>query len=345
MLNKVLLYSILRIEQLGSMPMRSWKRRQYNKIQDQTQLWLFGKEYFFSSHTQEKRTDEKELARRKNQDEVRVEYSEYIKEYLKIYRGIADCIKQFFPNYSAVKHDKFQLKKTIKRLFDYHLVHNDLDDIQYDSYPDHDYNRNINPESYWRGVIRNGVTADNFDDIIENELVREIDPLIAEYYSLRDSLTGWYIKKIIRCREWMTDTSQVFYSHFKFKDIPVDELCEKIKFDFYNHSNKNIFQVFGVTEDLINRATKATLNESGRKKKYTEWYNANKHKWRAMEFKFQHPKSYHLEILGLSEVATIKDIKKAYRKKVLTCHPDIVGGDGKEFIELTKSYDFLINRK
>jgi len=41
-------------------------------------------------------------------------------------------------------------------------------------------------------------------------------------------------------------------------------------------------------------------------------------------------------ILGLDEVATIKEIKKAYREKVKALHPD-VGGDGEEIKRLNEA--------
>lgn len=45
-------------------------------------------------------------------------------------------------------------------------------------------------------------------------------------------------------------------------------------------------------------------------------------------------------ILGLGEVATIKEIKKAYRDKVKTLHPD-VGGDGEEIKRLNEAIKII----
>jgi hypothetical protein len=345
MLKKINLFALFRISTVGAMRLASWKRRKHNRIQDQTQNWLFGKEYFYSSRAQEKRTDEKELKRRENQDLARHEYSEFIKEYLARYRDLTTYIKQFFPNYSAVKHDRFNLEHTIKRLFDYHLVEKDIAH-DFPGYESHDYSIKISPENYWKSIIYHGVTQANFHDLINNELVRGIAKPIAEYYKLRDALTGWYIRKIIKCRDWITDTTQVFYTHFKFRDIPKEELCDKIRADFREKQvhYSEMFKVFGITEILIEKAIKATLNDAGRKKNFNEWYEANKHKWR-VSFSFQQPKDYHLELLGLTGDPTKGEIKKAYRKKSLEVHPDIVGGDGKEFIELTKSYHYLIGTK
>src|SRR6476660_4248249 len=45
-------------------------------------------------------------------------------------------------------------------------------------------------------------------------------------------------------------------------------------------------------------------------------------------------------ILGVDKKATQADIKKAYRKKAKTAHPD-VGGDEETFKKITHSYEVL----
>lgn len=50
--------------------------------------------------------------------------------------------------------------------------------------------------------------------------------------------------------------------------------------------------------------------------------------------------SSYYDILGVPKTASEKDIKKAYRKLALKCHPD-KGGDEEEFKELSKAYDCL----
>lgn len=343
-MNKINLSAIYQIQTLGSIPLRSWKRRKHNRIQYQTQEWLFGNEYFYSSPLQKSRTDEKELKRRENQDLVRREYREQIDKYLEIYCAIARIIRQFWPNYSTINHDNFKLEKSIDRLFEYHLVHKNLEE---NPRPEHDYEKELDPAEYWRGIIREGITRENFIEIIDNELVHEISPEVALYYKLRNSLTGWYIRKIVESREWMTNTSHIFYSEWRFKDISVDELCQRIREDFYLKLNEDkyaaMFKMFGVSSNLMEKAMEATLNKKGRKQEFKDWYEANKHKWR-VTLEYKQPRKYHLEKLKLKEDATKEEIKRAYRKLSLKCHPDITGWDGKEFIDLTKSYDYLISK-
>ena len=48
----------------------------------------------------------------------------------------------------------------------------------------------------------------------------------------------------------------------------------------------------------------------------------------------------HHKILGVSETATLSEIKHQYRKLALLYHPDR-GGDGKEFDKITASYKWL----
>lgn len=48
----------------------------------------------------------------------------------------------------------------------------------------------------------------------------------------------------------------------------------------------------------------------------------------------------HYNTLGISESATPKEIKKAFRKKALVCHPD-KGGDPEKFKELQEAYEVL----
>jgi DnaJ family protein B protein 4 len=52
--------------------------------------------------------------------------------------------------------------------------------------------------------------------------------------------------------------------------------------------------------------------------------------------------SSYYDLLGVPKTANDKDIKKAYRKLALKCHPD-KGGDEEEFKELSKAYDCLSN--
>jgi len=52
------------------------------------------------------------------------------------------------------------------------------------------------------------------------------------------------------------------------------------------------------------------------------------------------------KILGVSKNATTADIKKIFRKKALSIHPDKSGRDTKdEFIELFEAYEILVDQK
>lgn len=53
------------------------------------------------------------------------------------------------------------------------------------------------------------------------------------------------------------------------------------------------------------------------------------------------------KILDVSENATVEEIKRAYRKKVTTTHPDVNPSENahEEFIELNQAYEYLINQK
>ena len=54
------------------------------------------------------------------------------------------------------------------------------------------------------------------------------------------------------------------------------------------------------------------------------------------------PKEWHYEVLGVSKSASEDEIKRAYRKRILKCHPD-KGGNSEEFIKVRASYDMLKN--
>jgi curved DNA-binding protein CbpA len=49
----------------------------------------------------------------------------------------------------------------------------------------------------------------------------------------------------------------------------------------------------------------------------------------------------HYEVLNVPKTATPDEIKKAYRKKALTCHPDKHPDKGDEFRELSAAYEVL----
>lgn len=48
--------------------------------------------------------------------------------------------------------------------------------------------------------------------------------------------------------------------------------------------------------------------------------------------------------LGLSEGATPAEVKQAYHRRALQCHPDLHSNDGTEFMRVTKAYNQIMNR-
>jgi len=52
------------------------------------------------------------------------------------------------------------------------------------------------------------------------------------------------------------------------------------------------------------------------------------------------PKESHYAVLGVSNTASDAEIKRAFRKLILKCHPD-KGGNPEEFIKVRDSYDVL----
>ena len=51
------------------------------------------------------------------------------------------------------------------------------------------------------------------------------------------------------------------------------------------------------------------------------------------------------QILGLKFPATIKDVKKAFRKLALKYHPDKNKNDATEFIKISEAYNVLNNQE
>jgi len=270
MINKINLSIIQKIKTLGEIHLIGWKRKQNNKIDQQTQQWLFGKEYFFSHYLQKYKKDTKESARRLNQNEVRVQYKKEITEYLNLYRQITQYLKQFISNYSSVIYDNFQLYNSIDRLFKYHLVAADIEPF-INKYKNHDYKIIVTPEQYWRDILKKGINRENISEIIMNPLIHKISPEVKSYIRLKDHFTGWYIKKTIEYKDNFNTLSNIFHSINRYKDIEPFVLCNRINEDYIFKINNSIaynkmFNFFDITEDLLQRMINATLNEEGRKK-------------------------------------------------------------------------------
>ncbi|KAI5077515.1 hypothetical protein GOP47_0007339 [Adiantum capillus-veneris] len=66
--------------------------------------------------------------------------------------------------------------------------------------------------------------------------------------------------------------------------------------------------------------------------------------WQEWRRSFSQPVEALFRQLGLSQGATLDEVKQAYRRRALECHPDLHHNDGTEFRRLTESYNQLINR-
>jgi len=53
-------------------------------------------------------------------------------------------------------------------------------------------------------------------------------------------------------------------------------------------------------------------------------------------------KTFNINVIEQGMCITKKELKKRYWTKAKKVHPDIIGGDGKEFRRLKKDYDFLL---
>jgi hypothetical protein len=49
--------------------------------------------------------------------------------------------------------------------------------------------------------------------------------------------------------------------------------------------------------------------------------------------------------LGLSTDASIEDVKAAYRRLALKCHPDLQRKDGTEFLRISTAYQKILNKR
>ena len=215
--------SIQRIQELGSIRLVGWKYKRKNQIQDQSQEWLRGKEV-------------------SSGDKARKQYQEPIQEYLQIYRYTAVCIKQFWPNYSTIKHDKFKLSASMKRLYQYDLV---------------EPCKPLEPQYYWSSIIQKGININNWIEIIDNDLTEKLFPQIALYKTAKNTLMSWYVQKIVY--------NKCFISTYKFKDFPKKDLCVRIKQDFEIKNAKReyykMFQFFGMTQDIVDEMIHKTLDK------------------------------------------------------------------------------------
>jgi len=335
---KILLSQVLEVEQAGAYRLTGWSRKKNNRIDEQDQRWLQKKEYFFSAHTQRRRKDEKELKRRANQDDVRKEHRGAILDFLKRYRHCAAVIRDaFIPNYTTTLYDNFQVSLTIKRLFRYGLIEKD---IECEKYAGHDFEKVVEPHSYWKQVVDN-LNTSNIQDVLLNPITLEIAPELRLYK--QDSLTHWYVERIF-CRT-ITETSDVFGSYDKYPNKTSSEVCDMVREDFAERDTEPeyhaLFDRFRITQDIITQAIKATLNEQGRKDEFKEWAkNSGSHaRFHDILKNYQQPSTAYTT-LNIPRTATAQEIKSTFRTLCHKHHPDH-GGDPEKFREVKEAYDNL----
>lgn len=345
-MNKIPLSLIKKITTTSKIELKGWKRRKLNKIRDQTQEWLFGKEYFYSSYTQESRKDPLEMARRKNQNEVRYQFKDEIRSFLDDYRQISECLKQFIPNYTSVHYDNFKFSASIERLFRYHLITEDIP--SYGNYKSHSYKTELEPLSYWKNITGRGINPKNWKEFLSNPYIAQVCEPIRLYKSNLSPLTQWYIKKVVEHKDYFTNTTKVFESAYHYQNISPEQLCDNIKQDYnfkcLSTDYIEMFNYFGATKERLAQMLKATMNTEGRDKEWAEFFaKFQRQRIHDSFFPSDSTLKQHLEVFGLRTIPTRDILKKIYRKLTFTTHPDIVGGDGSAFVKITETYNYLYN--
>ena len=334
----ILLSEIITLEESGAYRLEGWTRKKNNRIDEQSQRWLRGKEYFFSSYTQEKKYDAREMKRRANQDSVRQHHQEAISSFLQQYQYAASIIRDsFIPNYNTVLYDDFQLDKTIQRLFRYGLVEKD---IECEKYAKRNFDKTIYPETYWKHIVAN-LNSSNIKDAILNPITLDLFPELRLYKKIQKTFIWWYIDRMFSMT--ITETSHVFCHCEFYKDKPDQEICDAVLHDFEKKIKQDnyraLFELLHITHELVEESIQATLNEQGRQKEFDEWSKKSGAYRTFQDILNRKPSLFGpYTILGIEQNATHQEIKSAFRAMCNIHHPD-KGGDAHKFIEITDAYD------
>lgn len=341
-MTRMKLSDMLALEQAGAYRLTGWTRRQLNRVDEQTYRWLTGKEYFFSSHAQEKRRDAAELKRRANQDAVRQTHQATITEFLRRYQDAAAVLRaSFIPNYQTALYDDFRVDRTIQRLVRYGLV---AYDVTCDAYPAPEQPVTLDPLAYWQEILDH-LDAANLRDATLNPITLTLAPELRLYVQLQGTVTRWWIDRLFL--RTMTATSEVFGECEYLPGRPAPVLCEIVRQEFQARSTQPeyaaLFRRLSLTAERIDAAIHATLNEAGRQAEFEAWARQSGAYARFHAFLDRPVVASPFEVLGVRRDATPQELKSAFRALCKQHHPD-VGGDPQKFIEVKEAYDRISAR-
>ena len=337
-MKKILLSEIISLKNTGAYRLDGWTRKQNNRIDQQSQRWLQGKEYFFSSYTQREKKDARELKRRANQDSVRQHHAEAISSFLSQYRHAADVIRdEFIPNYTTMRYDDFQLENTMQRLFRYGLIEKD---VECEEYAKLNFSKKVNPTTYWKNLV-DQLNSSNIQDALLNPITLNLAPELKLYKKIDKTFTRWYIDRVFS--RTITDTSHVFGACEFLQKSSDEDVCQKVFQDFQQKSKsfeyQYLFQRLRITQELIQQSVDASLNKEGREREFEEWARRSGAYQRFQDV--LNRKSFFQDaytILGVQRNSSHSEIKSAYRRLCFSHHPDR-GGDAERFIEINAAYE------